>query len=218
VLDVGLWRFNGDPEFGVTDIDRNAAIRRCARAIRDDATGVGKHAQHSLLSPTSYDFRNRLCRHWAIKAYLHDLGHDPNQFVLEVDACLDQCDRWRLKGGFLDWSKESRLFEAGFRLALVELQAALQAGADREKSVASFWQSMGTVSAGLKRTRAIEETWALVDARLSTALGTTALGTTALGTIDIQATYRRLHAGAWQSTSASSPPPTRPRVGAAFRT
>src|SRR4051794_7494537 len=171
VLDVGLWRFNGDPDFAVIDLMRDAAVNRCAKAIRDDAAGIGPYAPHTLLSPSGYDFHHRLCRHWATKEYLRDLGHDPNQFVLDVDACLEQPDRWRLKGSFLDWSRESRVFEAGFRLALVDLQAAVQVGNNRDEAVESFWHTMETAKAGLKRTRATEETWALVDARLTEALG-----------------------------------------------
>lgn len=169
-LDVGLWRFNGDPGFTTTDPDRDDAVGRCARAIRDDAMGIGKYAPHTLLSPKGYDFRFRLCRHWATKEHLRNLGQDPNQFVLEVDACLEQRDRWKLKGSILDWSKESRLFEAGFRVALAELKAALDGGADVAESVECLKASMHAVKADLKRTQATSETWELLDARVAEAL------------------------------------------------
>jgi len=169
-LDVGLWRFNGDPEFAAIETSREMAIRSCAQAIRSDAAGIGKQAPHTLLLSGGYDFHHRLCRHWAVKEHLRDLGRDPNQFVLDVDACLEQGDRWRLKGGFLDWSRESRIFEAGFRLAVIDLQAALTSGVATGRAIEAFWQAMGIVKANLKRTQATKETWRLVDRRLAEAL------------------------------------------------
>ncbi|MFO1027771.1 MAG: hypothetical protein U1E70_21550 [Acetobacteraceae bacterium] len=170
VLDVGLWRFNGDPEFASTDTSREAAVARCAQTIRDDARGIGRYAPHTLLSPKGYDFRFRLCRHWVTKEHLRDLGHDPNQYVLDVDTCLERGDRWKLKGGFLDWSKESRLFEAGYRVALADLQASLRRGADLGEAVEVLWDTMAVVKTNLKRTLATEETWDLLHVRVAAAV------------------------------------------------
>lgn len=57
-------RWPGSPDFSRCAGSREAAIEACARAIRDDAQGIGKYAPHTIL--TGYGLF-QLRRHWEKK-------------------------------------------------------------------------------------------------------------------------------------------------------
>lgn len=51
------------PDFAGCAKTQEVAIRNCARAIRDDAKGIGKYAPHSCF--VGYDLHWILCKYWA---------------------------------------------------------------------------------------------------------------------------------------------------------
>jgi hypothetical protein len=182
VLDTGVTRQVSDPDFSPSGYGatREEAARRCARAIRDDASGIGKFAPHSVLED-GYDLRWRLMRHWDKKERMAAVGLDPNEVM--ADACGMDVDRWKLKGAYLEWSRDTRRLEFDFRLLLAEaVHAVAEGGADPGETREALAAAVRAAYAeGSWRTSAGEDTWALMDERIESAFDMPGAGPSAPG-------------------------------------
>ena len=81
VLDTGPRGYEQDPKFWASASNRDSAVRKCAKKIRDNARGDSEIPTHSIFTE-EYDFRYRLCMWWDFKE------RHPEVFAHELDQTM----------------------------------------------------------------------------------------------------------------------------------
>lgn len=171
-LDCSFRNWVSDPDFGSAGYGKTKedAARNCARAIRDDAKGIGKYAPHSLLV-SSYDLHYRLMRHWERKERFQRVGVDPTEMMAVAYQATDH-DQWKLKGDWVNWVEDTRSLEFIFQLHLAEAVYAI-----RNQSL-DVENAKAIIGEGVKeefklvswRTGPSEVTWSNMDTRIDESL------------------------------------------------
>lgn len=130
VLDCSFKTWVSDPDFSPYGYGSTAleAANRSAKAIRDDAIGIGKHAPHKIVTP-GYDLHFRLMKHWVLKERFEAVGIDPNDMILVANDALKVQDQWKLQGEWINWVKETKATEFYYQLCLAEALHKVQQGA-----------------------------------------------------------------------------------------
>ncbi len=172
VLDCSFKTSVSDPDFSPYGYGKDAAeaAAKSAKAIRNDAIGIGKFAPHSVLRADRYDLHFRLMRHWERKERFEAVGINPNDMIRHAAAA--NWDDWNLEGEWLDCSSDVRTREFCFQLYIAETMFAvregnLELGLAKETIINAM--KAEAVDVGY-RTRPTEATWARVNDRIDSAI------------------------------------------------
>lgn len=125
VLDCGFFDWASDPDFAPSGYGKDSAeaATKCARAIRDNARGIGRGAPDSTL--TGYDLSYRLMPHWARKEIMKDLGIDLRAAHLQANGAFRE---WDFTCSWIDHVKLARHYEFFFILLLTDRKRLVDAG------------------------------------------------------------------------------------------
>jgi hypothetical protein len=175
----GGWHVVLDRGFNVTESldfspygygkDAAEAAANSAKAIRNDAIGIGKYAPHPLLQP-GYDLHWRLMKHWERKERFEAVGVNSNDMVIKATEA-DWAD-WPLSGEWLTRCRATRAIEFVFQLSVAETGFAVREGnldIDQAKEAILTAVKEELADAGF-RASPTAETWTKLEERIDNAV------------------------------------------------